>query len=111
MTTYCYMKKEEHHNLLSFLRKNSHVGLELQLLLFWGRHPYAKLSIYSIANALDTARINLRHAIKSLVDKGILTEQQNTNGLTTYILAENQEIQEQIRLLGQLDWSELKTLV
>ena len=99
-----------HKDLLSFLKRNSHVGLELQLLLFWGRHPQAKLSLYSIASALDTARINLRHAIKSLVEKNILIEKENSNGLITYSLSENAEIQKHITVLGKLDWSEFKTL-
>jgi hypothetical protein len=102
--------KTTHRNSIEFLKKNSHVGLELQLLLFWGRHPQAKLSLYSIASALDTARINLRHAIKSLVEKDILVEQENNSGLITYSLNELGEIHENITLLGKLDWSEFKTL-
>jgi hypothetical protein len=110
MTIFYDETQTTHRNLFSFLKRNSHLGLELQLLLFWGRHPQARLSLYSIASALDTARINLRHAIKSLVEKGILTEQQNGNGLITYALARTEEIHEHITLLGKLDWSEFKTL-
>jgi len=102
--------KTTHKDLIAFLRKNINVGLELQLLLFWGRHPQAKLSLYSIASALDTAKINLRQAIKSLVEKGILVERENTSGLITYSLTECREIGEHIRHLGKLDWSEFKTL-
>ncbi len=102
--------KTTYRTLLSFLKRNSHVGLELQLLLFWGKHPQAKLSLYSIASALDTARINLRHAIKALVEKNILIEKENNNGLITYSLSDSGEIHEHIALLGKLDWSEFKTL-
>ena len=90
---------------------NSCSGLELQLLRFWGRYPQAKLSLYTIANALDTARINLRHAITTLVEKGILLkEQHDGNGLTTYSLSSDLQTQEYIEELSKLGRHEIKIL-
>lgn len=84
---------------------NNYSYLELRLLHFWGHHPRTKLSLYTIANAMDTARINLRHAIAALVAKGILDEQQDGNGLTTYSLNSDQQIQQYIEELTTLDWN------
>jgi len=83
-------------------------ALELRLLRFWQRHPRAKLSLYTIAGALDTARANLRHAITALVEKGILKEQDGDIGLTTYTLAGDWRMQEYIAGLVEFDWSELE---
>ena len=97
-------------DLLKFLVENSFTNLELRLLLFWARHPHAKLSIYTIASAMDTARINLRDSIAALVRKCVLEEQQNGCGLTTYFLSNNQHTQNRIDELSQLDWTQLKIL-
>ena len=83
-------------------------ALELRLLRFWQRYPRAKLSLYTIAGALDTARTNLRHAITALVEKGILKEQDGDTGLTTYTLAGDRQMQEYIAGLAKFDWSELE---
>jgi hypothetical protein len=98
-------------NLMRFLIENSFSNLELRLLLFWARHPHAKLSIYTIASAMDTARINLRDAIASLVSKRVLEEQQNGCGLTTYYLNNNDhQTRDRVDELSQLDWNQLKSL-
>ena len=89
---------------------NSCKGLELRLLRFWGRNPRAKLSLYTIASALDTARIHLRYAITSLVEKGILKEQRSSNGLTTYALTNEQRIREYVDDVVKLDWSDINVL-
>jgi len=89
---------------------NSFDALELRLLRFWRRNPRAKLSLYTIAGALDTPRINLRHAITALVQKGILKEQSGDNGLTTYTLAGDQETREYIDGFVGSDWGELEIL-
>jgi hypothetical protein len=89
---------------------SSCTGLELRLLRFWGRYPRAKLSLYTIAGALGAARFDLREAIAILAEKGILKEQQNANGLTTYSLSSDHQTQEYIEELGRLDWGEIKIL-
>lgn len=89
---------------------NSGTGLELRLLRFWGRHPRAKLSLYTIAGALGTARTNLRQAIATLAAEGILKEQHNRNGLTTYSLNSDRETQNYIEELANLDWGEIRIL-
>ncbi len=74
--------------LESFLKEVDCTSTEFKLLSFWGRHPKAKLSLYTIAKALDASAINLRAAIENLVEKGILTVQHGNDGLTTYALAD-----------------------
>ena len=93
-------------DLLLFLKDIGCSGIQFRLLCFWGRHPKSRLSLYTIARALETARINLRHAMTALVEKGILVDQHDSNGLTTYALSGDQRIQEYIDELAKLDWSE-----
>lgn len=93
-------------DLLLFLKDIGCSGMQFRLLCFWGRHPKSRLSLYTIARALETARINLRHAMTALVEKGILVDQHDSNGLTTYALSGDQRIQEYIDELAKLDWSE-----
>jgi hypothetical protein len=85
-------------------------GLELRLLRFWGRHPRAKLSLYTIAGALGAARLDLRQAIAILAERGILKQQDNSNGLTTYSLSDDRQTQEYIEELARLDWGGTKIL-
>jgi predicted DNA-binding transcriptional regulator len=106
----CVQYRVANSQLFNFLKENSQTNLELQLIHFWARHPRAKLSLYTIANALDTARINLRESIRSLINKGILHEQEDGNGLITYSLANNPETQEYIEELAKLDWNEIRIL-
>jgi hypothetical protein len=102
--------KTNNNKLFKFLMENQFTGLELRLLLFWARHPHAKLSIYTIASAMDTARINLRDAIAALVSKCVLEEYENGCGLTTYFLSNDSRTQERINELSRLDWSQWKIL-
>ena len=97
------------YDLVAFLKDISCTGIQFKLLCFWGRHPKAKLSLYTIARALDTSAINLRDAMANLVGKGILMAQQNDNGLTTYALAD-QRAKEYIDELGSLDWNQTMNL-
>jgi predicted DNA-binding transcriptional regulator len=106
----CVQYRVANSRLFNFLKENSRTNLELQLIHFWARHPRAKLSLYTIANALDTARINLREAIRTLIEKGILQEQQDGNGLITYSLASDPQTQEYIEELARLDWNEIRIL-
>ena len=106
----CVQYRIANSELFRLLKNNRCTRLELRLLLFWARHPQAKLSLYTIATALDTARINLRDAIASLVRKSILEEQQNSNGLATYSLSIDQKIQECIEELAMMDLNQIKIL-
>lgn len=107
----CGINRVVNYELLSFLKDTGCCGMQFQLLRFWGRHPRAKLSLYTIASALDTARINLRYAITALVEKDILIAQHDDgNGLTTYALTSDQRTQEYIDELAKLDWNETKSL-
>ena len=106
----CRINRITNYELLSFLNDIGCSGMQFQLLRFWGRHPRAKLSLYAIAYALDAAKISLRLAIKSLVEKGILFVQHSGNGLTTYALNNDQGTQKYIDELAKLDWDEAKKL-
>src|SRR4030043_295021 len=106
----CVQYRVANSRLFNFLKENSHTNLELQLIHFWARHPRAKLSLYTIANALDTARINLRESIRTLIAKGVLQEQEDGNGLITYSLASDPQTQEYIEELARLDWNEIRIL-
>ena len=106
----CVQYRVANGRLFNFLKKNSQTNLELQLIHFWARHPRAKLSLYTIANALDTARINLRESIRALIEKGILQEQEDGNGLITYSLASDSETLEYIEELAKMDWNEIRIL-
>jgi hypothetical protein len=110
MVTECLENKTNSGKLFRFLLENRFGNLELRLLLFWARHPHAKLSIYTIASAMDTARINLRDAINALVSKCVLEENENGCGLTTYYLSNESGTQERIKELSCLDWAQLKIL-
>jgi predicted DNA-binding transcriptional regulator len=94
------------YDLLSFLKDIGCSDIQFRLLCFWGRHPKSRLSLYTVARALDTVKVNLRNAIRALVGKGILTEQHDNNGLTTYALSASLRIQRYIDELAKLDWSE-----
>jgi len=106
----CVQFRVANSKLFHFLKANSRTSLELQLIRFWARHPRARLSLYTIASAMDTARINLREAIRSLIEKGILQEQEDGNGLITYSLASDPQTQEYIEELAKLDWNEIRIL-
>ncbi len=93
------------------LKDNQLTDLELRLFFFWARHPHAKLSLYTIASAVDTARINLRDAIESLVAKTILVERfGKSNDLITYCLSDDLKIQECIQEISRMDWNQIKLL-
>jgi hypothetical protein len=109
MVTDCRISQPVDFNLLSFLKDIDCTGMQFKLLCFWGKHPRAKLSLYTIASALDTSATSLRGAITNLVGKGILTAQHNHDGLTTYTLSEY-EAQEYIDKLGSLDWNQTMNL-
>ena len=97
------------YDLLSFLKDMNCTGMQFKVLCLWGRHPKAKLSLCTIARALNTSSINLRDAIVNLVETGILNAQQNNDGLTTYALAD-QRTREYIDELGRLDWNQVTKL-
>jgi hypothetical protein len=106
----CLQHRMANSKVSGFLKNNDFSKLEFQLLVFWAKHPHAKLSLYSITNALDTAKLGLREAIYSLVRKNILLEQHNNSDLTTYFLNGDWNIRESIEELSRMDWNQLKVL-
>jgi hypothetical protein len=110
MVTDCSVKLKVSYDLLFFLKDIGCSGMQFKLLCFWSRHPRAKLSLYTIARVLDTARIDLRNAITVLLEKGILITEHNSDNLTTYAISHDQRTQEYIEELAKLDWSGTKNL-
>lgn len=109
MVTEC-IRAQSNNELTQLIQEKRFNSLELRLLLFWGRHPHTKLSLYTIASAMDSARINLREAIASLVRKNILVEQHYCSDLTTYKLNEDPNILECLEELGRMDWNHVQAL-
>ena len=105
----CRIRQTAGYDMLSSLKNIGCTDMQFKLLCFWGRHRKAKLSLYTIAGALDISAINLRDAITNLVEKGILTAQHDDYGLTTYALSE-QGAREYIDELGSLDWNQTMNL-
>jgi hypothetical protein len=106
----CRVKPKVNYDLLCFLTDAGCSGMQFKLLCFWSRHPRAELSLYTIARALDTTRIDLRDAIAALLGKGIITAEHNGDSLTTYALSDGKLTQECIYELAKLDWSEATNL-
>jgi DNA-binding transcriptional ArsR family regulator len=90
------------HDLLSFLKNIRCTTVQFKILFFLGRHPRSRLSFYTVAKALDAARLDLRNAMTALVEQGILTERRDS-GLTTYALAYDERINVYMDELAKLD--------
>jgi hypothetical protein len=106
----CVQYRVANSDTSHFIKDNNLNDLELRLLLFWARHPQAKVSLYTISYALDTARVNLRDAITSLVRKCILVEQHSCGDLTTYYLDNDGATLHCIAELAKMDWNQIKIL-
>lgn len=109
MVTDCIQNTSANSNPTICLTENQFSDLELRLMLFWAKHPQAKLSLYSFANAADSSRNDLRNAISSLVGKGILKDQYNSD-LTTYSLTDDQTTQDFMGKLCNMQLNQLKVL-
>jgi hypothetical protein len=110
MVTNHKLERTQNYDLALFLKDLGCSRTQFNLLCFWVRHPRSRLSLYTAARALDTARTNLRYAIGTLVERGILMEQHDSNGLTTYALSDDEQIQGYINELAKLDCSEVINL-
>jgi predicted DNA-binding transcriptional regulator len=103
-------KRIMNNDLFIFLKDIGCSDMQFQLLCFWGRHPKAKLTLKTVAIALDASKNSVRDAIAALVEKGILVAQHNGNGLTTYALSGDERTQRCIDELAKLDWSSIKNI-
>lgn len=110
MVTECRAKLEVYNDLLSFLTDNECSEIEFDLLRFIGRHPKAKLSLHVITRSLRIADVDLGNALMALVEKDILVNRLNGNGLVTYSLSIDEKTSSFIRKLASLDWSEAMSL-
>jgi hypothetical protein len=72
--------------------------MENKLIQFWKRHPKAKLSLYSLGDALDNSSNELRNAVIALKERGILVAQLNDNGLITYTLSTERPLESPVEL-------------
>ena len=86
MVIECFQYHTTESKMLLFLKENHFTSSEFYLMLFWAKNPYAKLSLYTITNAMNKASLNLREAIKSLVKRNILIERHTSEALSTYCL-------------------------
>jgi hypothetical protein len=92
-------------DLESFLKNIDCSDMQFKLLNFWSRHPRAKLSLYTMTQAMSTTKVNLRDEIEALVDKGMLSTERNENGLSTYSFSQP-KAQRFMDDLSKLDWAE-----
>jgi hypothetical protein len=79
--------------------------MQFKLLCFMVRHPRTRLSIDSLAGVLDISRACLMQEVTSLIEKGMVLEQ-NENGPVTYSLSSDPIIKEYVSRLTAMDWSE-----
>ncbi len=105
MVIECKPEQRTDSNLESFLKNIDCSDMQFKLLNFRARHPRAKLSLYTMAHAMSTTKINLRDEIAALVEKGMLTIERTDNGLTTYSFSQP-EAQNFMNDLSKLDWAE-----
>jgi DNA-binding MarR family transcriptional regulator len=108
MVTECIRCQSGESKLIRFLRANQLSTSEFHLMMFWAKNPYAKLSLYTITDAINTAGANMRDAITALVKKNILIERHNSEELTTYCLNNNYELREYINELNCMNKDEIK---
>ena len=90
------------YNLLSTLKEIGCTDTQSKLLCLWVRYPKAKLTLSTIALALDISKNDLKDAIIALIGNGIISAQCNKHGITYYALSD-QWRQEHIGEIDRLD--------
>jgi hypothetical protein len=108
MVTECIQCQSGEGKLINFLKTNQLSTSEFYLMLFWAKNPYAKLSLYTITDAISAAGTNMRNAITALVKKNILIERHNSEELTTYCLNNDYELRECINELNCMNKDEVR---
>lgn len=74
------------NRVLDFSRKHANTWLKLDLLCFWSKYPYAKLTVGIIARALGCKRrVDVEEALDSFVNES-LVDRRADNGLLFYSL-------------------------
>jgi hypothetical protein len=74
------------NRVLDFSRKHANTWLKLDLLCFWSKYPYAKLTVGIIARALGCKRrVDVEEALDSLVNES-LVDRRADNGSLFYSL-------------------------
>jgi hypothetical protein len=74
------------NRVLDFARKHADTWLKLDLLCFWSKYPYAKLTVGIIARALSCKRrVDVEEALDSFVNES-LVDRRADNGLLFYSL-------------------------
>jgi hypothetical protein len=77
---------ETKNRVLDFSRKHANTWLKLDLLCFWSKYPYAKLTVGIIARALGCKRrVDVEEALDSFVNESLI-DRRADNGLLFYSL-------------------------
>lgn len=78
----------------------------LELLRFFGRHPRTQFSEPAVVNALNSTRgkLNIKKALKQLVDKGVVRISVDNN-VSLYSITEEESLRSLASKLAKLDWS------
>lgn len=105
-----YCRGTIYDEIFSFIKKHEFVGLKLQLLIFWGKHPEASFNLDGIAHVMEITRNHLMELLKELIDKGIINEQYCSSGIAHYSLNHDHEYSGHIKRLAQMDWSEINSI-
>ncbi len=79
----------------------------LNLLHFFGGHPYARFNWLAVLHAqgMDGGKSFLEKALRGLIDQGIVKECVE-NGFVLYSVTDDEMLRRQVIELAKLDWSE-----
>ncbi len=90
-----------------FLREFADDSYCLNLLHFFGEHPYARFNWLAVLHAqgMDGGKSFLEKALRGLIDQGIVREC-GDNGSALYSLTEDEMLRRQVMELAKLDWRE-----
>ena len=82
----------------------------LELLRFLGKHPYTRFSRAAVVLALKNQGVLVERGLKYLVDKGIVTVQ-NENKIELYSLTCDEPVRNWALELVRLDWCQWQSVL
>ena len=82
----------------------------LDILLFLGAHPHTRFSLLAIVHALGTQRLYVEHALRHLIDKGVVREYADSNP-SYYSLTGDESLRRLIADLSRLDWRQWRSVL
>jgi len=92
-------------SLYRFLEKYGNTREERELLAFWGMHPNARFTRYTICYGLDCSKQEANRALMALVEAGVI-DTNSCNGLIFYSLTKNEEKRRPVVELAALGWDQ-----